>query len=254
MPDDPGDGACASPGGERDLGPRRLDRGERVADGRAGRLDLGRARRIAREQGGGQAQRAEVDRTHPGRAEQLRADDHLGRAATDVADRDDTVAGARARHGPGEGEAALLLGRDDADVGRGRAADRVEQALRLVALASGRGDDRLQLADAELARDSRVVARHRCHLVELRSPNAPVAQDLLAEAEVLALLAERTHRVAGDGRHEQPDRVRPHVDDPHAHARHSGEHPGQTPEPHRLRLRDPTARRERRRARRCRFC
>ena len=163
----------------------------RRATADCGRLDLRRGRRIAREQGGRQAQRAEVDRAHPGRAEQLRADDHLGRAAADVADRDDSFSGVRARDGAGEGEAALLLGRDDADVGRGRAADRVEQALGLVALPAGRGDDGFQLADAELPRDARVLAGDCRHFVELRSPDAPVTQDLLAEAEVCTLLAER---------------------------------------------------------------
>ena len=254
VPDDPRDGACRFP---------RWRARSRAAAARRRRTRHGRTaapprspprvRRVAREQGGGQAQRAEVDRPHPGRAEQLGADDHLGRAAADVADRDDSFAGVRARDRAREGEPALLLGRDDADVRRGCAADRVEQALRLVALPSRRGDDRLQLADAELPRDARVLARHGRDLVQLRSPDAPVAQDLLAEAEVRSFLAERARRVADDRRDEQPDRVRPHVDDPHAHAGHSGKHPGQTPELHRSRLRDPTARRERSRARRCRF-
>ena len=157
--DDPRDCASASPGRERDLGPRRLDRGERGADGRLRRFDLRRGRRIAWEQGGGQAQRAEVDRAHPGGTEQLGADDHLGRAAADVADRDDSFSRVRARDCPREGEAAFLLGRDDADVGCGRTADRVEQALWLVALPAGRSDDRFQLAHSELPRDACVLHR-----------------------------------------------------------------------------------------------
>ncbi len=84
-------------------------------------------------------------------------------------------------------------------------------------------------------------------------PDVTVMQDLLAEPEVRALLAERADAVLGDRRDQQPDRVRAHVDDPHAHPGHSGKHPGQTSELHRPRLRDPTARRVRRRARRCRF-
>ena len=94
----------------------------------------------------------------------------------------------------------------------------------------GRGDDGLELADAELAGDPGVLARHLADLVELPAPHAAVVQDLLARGRGAdALLAQRANRVAGHGCDEQAHRVRAHVDHSDPHARHSREHPGQTP-------------------------
>src|SRR5688500_5153341 len=69
---------------------------------------------------------------------------------------------------------------------------------------------------------------------------------------MLSLLAEAADLVAEDGRDEQADSVRAHVDDPDLHAGHSREHPGQTPPPFHL-LRAPPALRVRSRARRWRL-
>ena len=133
------------------------------------------------QESSGQAQRAEIDRPHPGRPEQLRSDDDLGRAAADVADSDHALAGVRARDRAGECETTFLLGGDHLYLGACCTADRVEQALGRVALASGRGDDGLELADAELPCDPGVLAGHLPDLVELASPHASVSQNLLAE-------------------------------------------------------------------------
>ena len=251
--DDLRDRAGAAAGSERKLRARRVELREPALDDRARRLDLGGGGRVAREQRGGEAKRSEVDRPDPGGPEQLRADDQLRRAAADVADGDDALAGVRARDGTFEGEAAFLLCGDDADVPGGRTSEHVEQARGLVALASGRRDDGLELAHAELARDPGIVARHLRDLVELATPDPAVPQQLLAEPEMRAFLANRAHVAAADRGNQKANRVRAHVDDPNPHPGHSGEHAGQTTQPHCDRVRAPPARRLRAFARRCRL-
>ena len=104
--------------------------GECVAD----RLARGSISAVRR---GVAVQRAAVRRSEPTSTERTqagpsssRADDDLRRAAADVADGDDAVAGIRAGDGAGEREPALLLGGDDPHLGGRGPADRVEQALR----------------------------------------------------------------------------------------------------------------------------
>ena len=164
----------------------------------AGGFDLSGCRRVAVQKRGGQAQRADVDRPHPGRSEELRPDDDLCRAAADVADRDHALTGVRRgrrrRRTRGGPPPRRRRTRTSAPVARPIASSR---RSRRVALAPGRGDDGLELAHAELASDPRVVAGHLPDLVELLAPHAPVQQDLLAETQMLPLLAEAANLVAG---------------------------------------------------------
>ena len=103
-------------------------------------------------------------------------------------------AGVRSRDGAREGEPALVVGGDDphrrrpsrGGSRRGGAPENRPDARR--------GDDGLELADTELAGDAGVLAGHLPYLVELAAADASVEQDLLAEPQVLPLLAQRCGR------------------------------------------------------------
>ena len=183
---------------------------------------------VAGQRGGREAERADVHGADPGRSDQPGADDDLRRAAADVADGDDAVAGIRAGDCTGEREPTFLLRGNHPHFGCRGQSDSLEQAAG-VALTAGRRDHHFQLTDTELARDLGVRARHLGHLVELASPHAAVDKQLRAEAEVGALLADRRDGVVVSGRDEQAHRVRPHIDDPYPHPRHCGDPFGRNP-------------------------
>ena len=132
----------------------------------------------------------------PTRTEELRADDDLGRAAADVADRDHALAGMRARDGAREGEAALVLGGEDPHGAAGSAAERVEQAL-------GASPWRPGAVTTVSSSRHRACGRSGVPPVTSRTSSsllaadASVAQDLRAEPEVRPLLAHAADVVAG---------------------------------------------------------
>ncbi len=81
-------------------------------------------------------------------------------------------------------------------------------------LAARRGDDRLDLASAFLARGPREALGNASSILDLPRSDAPKRVDVVTESQVLAVAVKLTDAVAGDGRHEEPGGVRSDVDDP----------------------------------------
>ena len=212
--DDSLDRPCAAADGERkarggwcqtlevglDLGPRPLER-----------LHTGR---IGGEQPARQPLRTEVDRTEPLRPVAARADRHLGRAAADVDDRDDT---ARRRLGrldrAEERESPFLERAQDANRTIGSLAEHRHELAAVRRLTPGARDQNLQVPDIFFTRNLRESGDDIAGRLELPVRDAAVQLDVCPEAKHLAFGADRPATALD----EQAHRVRADVDDTDGH-------------------------------------
>ena len=146
------------------------------------------------------------------------ADRELGGAAADVADRD----GARRAHegdGALERKPCLLVPREDANGHAGRARERVDELIRVARLPAGRGDDDVDQRSAARARDVGEAAQALGRVGELDGRDRAVALDVGAEADRALAVGDANESVPAAGGDQEPDRVRPHVDDGDVHRR-----------------------------------
>src|SRR4029079_17627078 len=97
----------------------------------------------------GEACRAEIDRTLPGRPLIARADDDLRGAAADVADADALGQVVEAGERATVGVRRLLVGREHADRRAASRGEGFDQRVRVRLLAAGRRDDDLDPRAAE---------------------------------------------------------------------------------------------------------
>ena len=181
-------GPGAASHGERDIRHRWLDAGKRAAsrDGSAEATSDacgGSSGRCAPRQ----AQRADVDRAHPGCPEQGRSDGDLGRAAADVDDRDHLRQRARSARAIAPSNArrpsssAVRIAHGEA----GRRGERPhERGGRRLRGAPAPSRSRSPASAPSAAARAREAGAHTRCLVELVAPEAAGALDLGAEPQI----------------------------------------------------------------------
>jgi hypothetical protein len=133
------------------------------------------------------------------------------------------------RAGAGPGAPAFLRRPEDLCRGaRGFAQDR-SQLVAVVRLASRRSHEHVDALTAELACAANLCAGDCGCLDELLLAEGAATLDLLTESELYSVLAQRDEAAVFSSSHEQPERVRSHVDDPDRHCGDSDHPAGRHP-------------------------
>ncbi len=164
-----------------------------------------------------EAQRADVERTQPDRAEIGRADGELRRAATDVADRDGVAVDTCARDRAVVGKPCLLVAAKQPDGRLGGHLEAAEKVAAVLGLATGRGDQGLDVHAAELPRLGGELGHGPGGGFEAQRRDRAGRGHVGAQTDPGRPLLDGLDRASADAGDEQPDRVRPDVDDGEVH-------------------------------------